>query len=298
MNNNLPNGIYAFSGSEALKIHKYKNKLIDLYISNGFELVLPPLVNFASNDTSFKFADNISGKTLEIIDDITPQISVIDNGASGVKKYCYGQHIIKQTTDDFYSSRMPTQVGAEIYEDITPKNTDLNNDFTIIKLMLDSLKSLRIENISLTIGNLSVFNIIVASLGLVQEYEEIKDIFARKSLPDLQEFITQNNVSDSVLLEYFQCNNPLEFSSNIDAAQQALGQTHALAKMVLESGYKAISFDLQDTKSYYYHNGITFAAYAPNYSKAIARGGRFSSNNRSGVGFSFDLDFLARNILT
>lgn len=293
MNNNLPSGIYAFSGDEALKIHTYKNKLIDLYIQNGFELVLPPLVNFASNDTSFKFADNISGKTLEIVDDITPQISVIDSGASGVRKYCYGQNIIKQTTDDFYSSRMPTQVGAEIYEDITPINTDLKNDFTIIKLMLDSLKSLGIENISLTIGNLSVFNTIITSLGLVVEYEEIKDIFARKSLPDLQEFITKYNVDGELLLNYFECDEPLALSSSFELANKELEKTNDLAKILVESGVKNISFDLQDTKSYYYHDGMTFAAYCPKYSKAIARGGRFSdSNNRSGVGFSFDLDFL------
>ena len=59
-------------------------------------------------------------------------------------------------------------------------------------------------------------------------------------------------------------------------------------------------FDLGEEKAYEYHNGIVFAAYHPNFSKALAQGGRNGGlsqafgSSRAATGFSFDLKFLIR----
>ena len=56
--------------------HEYKNKIIDYFISNGFDLIKTPLVEFYENNSKNCFV--IESKKIErklfIRDDITPQI--------------------------------------------------------------------------------------------------------------------------------------------------------------------------------------------------------------------------------
>jgi ATP phosphoribosyltransferase regulatory subunit len=42
-----------------------------------------------------------------------------------------------------------------------------------------------------------------------------------------------------------------------------------------------LSFDLADLRGYHYHNGVVFAAYCPDFSSAIARGGRYDGVGRA-----------------
>ncbi len=55
-----------------------------------------------------------------------------------------------------------------------------------------------------------------------------------------------------------------------------------------------ISFDFSDIRGYQYHSGLIFSAYSPNYSTAIAQGGRYDNikNNRAATGFSMDLRYI------
>lgn len=61
-----------------------------------------------------------------------------------------------------------------------------------------------------------------------------------------------------------------------------------------------ISFDLAELRGYHYHSGVVFAAYAPGYADAIARGGRYDQvgkafgRSRPATGFDMDLRELAR----
>ena len=57
-----------------------------------------------------------------------------------------------------------------------------------------------------------------------------------------------------------------------------------------------VSFDFSDIRGYQYHSGLIFSAYSPNYSTAIAQGGRYDNisnrSNRAATGFSMDLRFI------
>ena len=56
-----------------------------------------------------------------------------------VEKYCYVNSIVQTQVDDFYASRSPIQVGAELYGDNSYKA-----DIEIIDLMLKSLESIKL----------------------------------------------------------------------------------------------------------------------------------------------------------
>jgi ATP phosphoribosyltransferase regulatory subunit len=71
----------------------------------------------------------------------------------------------------------------------------------------------------------------------------------------------------------------------------------SLYEILIKTDIK-ISFDFSDIRGYQYHSGLIFSAYSPNYSTAIAQGGRYDNvnnyfkNNRAATGFSMDLRFI------
>jgi ATP phosphoribosyltransferase regulatory subunit len=62
---------------------------------------------------------------------------------------------------------------------------------------------------------------------------------------------------------------------------------------------RTIQFDLGELRGYRYHSGVVFAAYAPGFSGAVARGGRYDQvgeafgRARPATGFSLDVRELA-----
>ncbi len=280
-----PSGFYPLTGELAHELNTMRGSLVDLYTQTGFELVTCPIINFASSTTSFKFSDSLSQNDLEIIDDLTPQVSNIDSTSLGVQKYCYAQNIVKSQPDDFYSSRSPLQVGAEIYGE-----PELSADIEVIELMIRSLSHLGISDITLVLGNIAVFNAIVTELELTAHAGELKEIFAAKSLPDLRLFIDKHQCSKA-LIDYIISGDISGFSLNKLSAELCSMQT-------LEDSIQGVEviIDPTDTKTYDYHTGLIFSAYSQKYPKAIARGGRFISDaGRCGTGFSFDLQFLLQH---
>ncbi len=281
----FPYRISEVIADEALKIEKIRRKLIDLYLQNSYELVMLPIVGFAdfTND-SFKFNDNQSDNTLEIIADITPKIAIIDaKYKKNTAKYCYINQITKPYADDFYSSRNPIQVGAEIYGD-----KHITADFDIITLMIKSLLILDKKNITITISNIAVFNNIIKYLTLDSYKAELIDIFIRKSIPDLISIIKNNNIRDQGYLTALINNDITKINKDI-----CIEEIDKVKKLAAKLSCNVVC-DFSDINAYTYHSGIIFSAYHKNYTKAIARGGRYDDliNNRAATGFSFDLKFL------
>ena len=89
MNNwQLPEGIDELTGEQAVTFEFNRRLLFDLYQSWGYELVVPPMVEYiesliltsASVDKkTFKFLDSSSERMLGVHSDITPQIARIDS---------------------------------------------------------------------------------------------------------------------------------------------------------------------------------------------------------------------------
>ena len=78
--------------------HEYKNKIINIFISNGFDLVKTPLLEFykKNNDNCFIIKSNRKEVELFVRDDITPQIiriasSRFKNKIRPIKLCYYGE---------------------------------------------------------------------------------------------------------------------------------------------------------------------------------------------------------------
>ena len=84
----LPDGIDEVLPEQARFIEKSRRELLDLYNSWGYDLVIPPMVEFSESLLSgfgsdldlvtFKLTDQLSGRMMGIRADITPQAARID----------------------------------------------------------------------------------------------------------------------------------------------------------------------------------------------------------------------------
>ena len=317
MNNwQLPEGIDELTGEQAVTFESIRRRLLDLYQSWGYELVVPPMVEYieslilTSNSVdqkTFKFLDSSSGRMLGVHSDITPQIARIDSKRSKPDKtdrYCYINAILQTKADDFYTSRSPIQAGAELYG-----YKGIEADIEVIELMLASLSILNIQGLTLSLGNTAIFNALCEATELdKQDIATLRDIFKRKSIPDLDTFLKDNAIKEadkfSALISLDGDDQVLDRALKVFAGfpsvVEAINDLIKLNKVFNGNGVN-LMFDLGEVKAYEYHNGIVFAAYHPSYSKALAQGGRYNGLSQSlgvsrdATGFSFDLKFLIQN---
>jgi len=314
MNNwQLPEGIDELTGEQAVTFESIRRRLLDLYQSWGYELVVPPMVEYIESliltsssvdQKTFKFLDSSSGRMLGVHSDITPQIARIDSKRSKPDKtdrYCYINAILKTKADDFYTSRSPIQAGAELYG-----YKGIEADIEVIELMLASLSILNIQGLTLSLGNTAIFNALCEATELdKQDIATLRDIFKRKSVPDLDAFLKDNTIKEadkfSTLISLDGNDQVLDRALKVFAGfpsvVEAINDLIKLNKVFNGNGIN-LMFDLGEVKAYEYHNGIVFAAYHPSYSKALAQGGRYNGLSQSlgvsrdATGFSFDLKFL------
>ena len=309
----LPEGIDELAGDQAIAFESTRRKLLDLYQSWGYELVVPPMIEYSDtlvlnsksiDDKTFKFLDSVSTRMLGVHSDITPQIARIDSkreDTDSINRYCYINAILQTKADDFYASRSPIQAGIELYG-----CKGIDADIEVIVLMLTSLKLLNISSVTLSLGNTAIFNALCASANLENKGKSVlRDIFRRKSIPDLDNYLNQN-----VIKEGDKFNSLISLDGDANVLDSALEIFHDMPQVIeaikdlrkLHDFFKDqdidLMFDLGEVKAYEYHDGIVFAAYSDKYSKAIAQGGRYDGlsqsfeSRREATGFSFDLKFL------
>ncbi len=310
----LPEGIDELTGEDALAFESLRRQLLDLYADKGFGLVIPPMVEHVKSllltsdsieEKTFKFLDPASGKMLGVHADITPQIARIDakRASDEVEKYCYVNAILQTKADDFYASRAPIQAGAELYG-----SQDISADVEVIELMLASLALLSIEPIVLSLGNVAIFNALIATEDLSAEQNlSLRQIFAKRSTPDLTLFLSNNTLvnaqqffalmqleGDAKVLD-----EGLVIFKDFPEAIAAIKDLISITQQLNTASVK-VMIDLGELKAYEYHTGVVFSAYNENYSKALAQGGRYNALSesfgraRAATGFSFDLKFLSQ----
>jgi len=310
----LPEGIDELTGDRALAFESIRRQLLDLYADRGFGLVIPPMVEYVESllltsdsvdEKTFKFLDSASGKMLGVHADITPQIARIDAKCASdkVEKYCYVNAILQTKADDFYASRSPIQAGAELYG-----SDNISADVEVIELMLESLKLLSIDPIVLSLGNVAIFNALIVQEDLsIEQVSKLRQIFARRSTPDLAEFIgsvTLNNADKFSALMKFEgdasiLDKALDVFGDLPEAKSAIEDLIKISNQ-LNTADVEVMIDLAELKAYEYHTGVVFSAYNEDYSKALAQGGRYNGLSasfgqaRAATGFSFDLKFLSQ----
>jgi len=312
----LPEAIEDVLPAEAWQVESLRRRLLDLFRRHGYQYVIPPLLEYVESLLTgsgrdldlrtFKLVDQLSGRTLGIRADITPQVARIDAhllNRSGVTRLCYCGSVLHTLPAGPTASRQPLQIGVELYG-----HAGTEADAEILRLMAEALQLSGVLATRIDLGHVGVFRALVSGAGIDADLEQ--ELFAAlqaKDLPTLTELIHASTIAEpfrGALLALPECYGGSETLAavanrlpDLPEINAALAELAALARSV---GHLPVSFDLADLRGYHYHSGVVFAAYGANHPGAIALGGRYDKvgqsfgRARAATGFSLDLRELIR----
>ena len=314
----LPEDIADVLPAEARKVESLRRAILDLYQSYGYELVAPPILEFLDslltgtgsdlNLQTFKLVDQLSGRTLGLRADMTPQVARIDAhllNRAGVTRLCYAGSVAHARTPVGSSAREELQLGAEIYGCAT-----WEADLEAITLLLKTLSVAGLERVYLDLSHAGILAGILDGQSLDKATVEVLySLLQSKDRPRLSQWATclPANVSEA-LMALTELNGPcVEVLAKAKkvlpkhaAIDQALSDLERLVSAAANlSKNLELSIDLADLRGYQYHSGVMFAAYVDQLPQPIARGGRYDhvgqafGRPRPATGFSLDLLTLA-----
>ncbi|NRO96742.1 ATP phosphoribosyltransferase regulatory subunit [Paraburkholderia sp. NMBU_R16] len=310
----LPENIADVLPSEARKIEELRRALLDRFRAYGYELVMPPLLEYLEslltsggadlNLRTFKLVDQLSGRTLGLRADTTPQVARIDAhllNRQGVTRLCYAGSVLHTRPRGLHATREQIQVGAEIYG-----HAGLEADVEVQQLMLDAMRLAGFGKVRLDLCHAGVLAALFAREPAAAAMgETLYEALAGKDVARLDE-LTEG--LDAPIRDALRLLPSLYGDASVlDQARQRLPQWPDIAQALDDLTFLAaqvegaeVTIDLADLRGYAYHSGVMFSAYVDGVSNAVARGGRYDhvgqayGRARAATGFSLDLRELAR----
>ena len=311
----LPEGISDLLPDAAQDLEGLRRALLDTYRRHGFELVQPPLVEYldslligSGGDLdlkTFKLVDQLSGQSLGVRADITPQVSRIDAHLlqqRDINRLCYAASVLRTRPSGQEGSREPIQIGAEVYG-----HAGIEADIEVIDLLLQSLALAELGPVRLDINHLGLASLLLAELEGIDE-EAVLQLLQARDLPSLRELLApwSQQPAAAALLALPECFGPAESAMarartvlapwpqatpHLDALDAVLGSL----RLARHAGQVSLAIDLADVQGFRYHTGLGFAAYVEGHARAVGRGGRYDGigaafgRGRPATGFSLDL---------
>jgi ATP phosphoribosyltransferase regulatory subunit len=312
----LPDHIADVLPSEARHIEELRRELLDTARSYGYELVMPPQLEFveslltgtgeALDLQTFKLVDQLSGRTMGLRADTTPQVARIDAhllNRAGVTRLCYCGSVLHTAPAKPHATREPLQLGAEIYGHAGPEA-----DLEVLLLAIDCLQHAGVKDITVDLADARLVRSLLGGVTATQEQlEQVHAALAAKDAATLSEltagFPVANRDGLAALVQLYGDDSVLLQAQIVFAANKAMHKPLANLKQLAASVLAAqpqikVSFDLADSRGYAYYTGVRFAIYAPGATDALVRGGRYDEvgsvfgRNRPAAGFSLDVKEL------
>ena len=267
----LPENIADMLPREARAIEHLRSSFLKLVTSHGFEVVRPPLVEYVDSLLTgtggdldlrtFKIVDQVTGKTMGIRADMTPQVARIDAhilNRSGVSRLCYVGSVLHARPLHPLASRQPYLAGVEMFG-----SSSVESEREVICLGIESLRQFGLENIFLDLGHTGVVKAILDSDPASAEVQE-QILFAlshkdRSALEELRGVLKEKTVYDLVRLTMLfmsedVLNQVIEEFSDYPEIPEILERVRRLGR---ESGADIVSYDFADVAGYNYHTGVT-----------------------------------------
>jgi len=307
----LPEYIQDMLPDEAWRIERMRASVLEMLRLSGYQLVAPPLLEYTdsllingSHDMdlrTFKLVDQLSGRTLGLRADITPQVARIDAhllNKQGVVRLCYAASVLHAQPSGLMRTREPFQVGAELYG-----HGGIESDLEVQRLMLQALALLDINGVHLDLGHVALFRALARRAEIDAGLEsELFGALQGKDVPALRSLVRGlPQAVREALLALPQLYGGVEVIArareilpDYPEVEAALDELEKAATTVRPLAH-SIGVDLAELRGYHYHSGMVFAAYHAGSHDAIALGGRYDDVGRSfgrarpATGFSMDL---------
>lgn len=315
----LPDGVEDILPPLAGEIESLRRDLVDTYQRWGYQLVIPPLIEYleslltgTGNDLAlqtFKLTDQLTGRLMGVRADMTPQAARIDAHTlrrRGITRLCYAGHVLHTRPQHMLAARTPIQAGCELFG-----SDSAMADQEIIRLMLETLNIAGVPQVHLDLAHVAIYQQLIGAAGFDNAMEQaVFDAMRRKSIPELETLLGEygSETSAGKLLDLARLSGDdavLDDARRVlqgapDNAIKALDELADMAAAIRAAyPHVALGFDFCELRGYNYHTGLVFAAYAPGYGQAIAQGGRYDAigkdfgRARPATGFSANVRALA-----
>jgi ATP phosphoribosyltransferase regulatory subunit len=317
----LPEHIADVLPAQARQVERMRRNLLDVAGSYGYELVIPPLLEHLESLLSgtgreldlltFKLVDQLSGRTVGMRADSTPQVARIDAhllNRDGVTRLCYCGPLLHTLPSGLHGTREPLQFGAEIFG-----HAGLEADLEVIDLALDCAAAVGLRSSTLDMSDARIVRgLLDGSTAGAALTGALVDALAAKDRALVDRLsaglVPQVRAALRELLSLYGGDEALTRAEAVLPAHPmivaAIGDLRLLARHVREA-YPEVSvgYDLADVGGYAYYSGARFAVYAQGSSDALVRGGRYDEvgavfgRRRPAVGFSvIDLKEFAERL--
>lgn len=320
----LPEHIADVLPAQARRVEELRRVWLDAARCYGYELVMPPMLEHLESLLSgtghalglktFKLVDQLSGRTLGLRADTTPQVARIDAhllNRDSVTRLCYCGPVLHTRPESPHATREQLQLGAEIYG-----HAGLEADLEAAELALEGLGVSGLQGLVVDFADVRLVQGVLAGLGVHNLepalHEALVEALTNKDVATLRELAGQGALRQSpdaakVLVSLTTLFGGVEVLERAHAVlpahqliQQALADLAWLAEHLQTSQPGvSIGFDLSDFSGYAYYSGIRFAVYGAGHANALVRGGRYDEvgavfgRRRPAAGFSLDLKILA-----
>jgi ATP phosphoribosyltransferase regulatory subunit len=307
----LPDHIADVLPSEARHIEELRRLCLDTARGFGYELVMPPMLEHLASLMSannagldlqtFKMVDQLSGRTLGLRIDTTPQVARIDAhllNRAGVTRLCYCGPVLHTKPLGPYATREPLQLGAEIYG-----HAGLEADLEILQLTLQCLRASHLASFHIDLSDARILPALLKGQSLsADQTKVITDALTHKDISAMRELTAQLPQALGQALQAL-----VQMYGDLSVLQTARDQFATWPEVLTALDQLAwlashidhpVSIDLADLRGYAYYSGPRFSVFVPESSDALVRGGRYDEvgaifgRKRPAVGFSLDIKAL------
>lgn len=321
----LPVGVEETLPAEAALIEQLRRRSLDLLSTWGYELVMPPLMEYLDSlltglgsnleIETFKLTDQMSGKMMGVRADMTPQVARIDAHylrRSGPSRLCYFGPVLRTRPDCLGCSRVPLQLGAELFG-VNSSRADIE----ILELLVETLNVIGLQELHVDLGHMGIFQGLANAENLDSAAQEkLASAISCRAKDDVLRVcqgLSLSTQATELFVQMTVSSGEVEtlpavadkFSAAATEVRQAIENLQSIAGSLKKRipGVR-LYYDLSALKGQSYHNGIVFSVYTPGSGRAIASGGRYDDigiafgRSRPATGFSLDLRAIAGLIST
>lgn len=312
----LPSGIDELLPDDARCLETLRRRLLDLFDSWGYDLVVPPLIEYLDSLLTgtgsdldlqtFKLTDQLTGRMMGVRADMTPQVARMDAHHlrfDAPTRLCYMGTVLHTRPDGFAGTRSPYQVGAELYGHAGPQS-----DAEVLCLMIEALRATGLSDVYVDIGHVGIYRHLAGAAGLDEDQEaRLFDMLQRKAVPEITDYLGGLGLAATDrdgLAALATLNGGPEVLTEARKQLKRAGKQVGTALDYLEQVTDAVNrrltditlhYDLGELRGYRYQTGVVFAAFVPGHGQEVARGGRYDGigavfgRPRPATGFSADL---------
>lgn len=296
----LPEHLTDLPPPAAARLERARRAALDWLTAHDYQLHIPALAEYADSLAAedetleldiFKMTDTLSGRTLGIRADHTPQTARFDaaQSASAPRRLCYCGPALRTRPPQPWKRRELMQLGAEIFNLPPPMA-----EWEIIRLAIGSLSAAGIDDVAADIGHAGIVRLFLEQLPRQHRAALSRQMSRLDAAAMLERTADARHLADLLRAQDdLNAVRKIADKAKVDAAKM-LDDLEQIIKLLRAEKFD-VRINFAETGGYGYHTGAVFCIYGPDF--AAARGGRYDRPGfRPAVGFSLDLREIVEHL--